>query len=116
MKVMAERFDFDRIGRRMPYTVPAGAMDELERNVWREVANERAREDRRGRVRLRVALRAAVAAVATVALFIAVDWYSGRRQVYDIAAVERAFNNLDDADRAYILQVYEDDLFINELY
>ena len=30
---MEQKFDFDKIGKRMPYTVPYGTFDEIEHNV-----------------------------------------------------------------------------------
>ena len=35
---MDNRFDFDKIGKRMPYTVPDGFFDELERSVRSGIA------------------------------------------------------------------------------
>ena len=115
MKVMSGSFDFERIGKRMPYTVPDGAFDELERNVWRKVADDGSAGRRRSAGGLRVAVRTAAAVAAAVALFFAVDLYFDGR-TYDMGDVEQAFDNLSGEDQTYILQVYEDDLFMNELY
>ena len=116
MNVMAEKFDFERVGKRMPYTVPDGAFDELERNVWRKVAGNGAAVRCHRSNRLRIALRSAVAAAAVVAPFLAVNLHSDDKKAYDMNDVEQAFGNLSSEDKAYILQVYEEDLFINELY
>ena len=37
---MKETFDFNRIGKRMPYTVPEGALDDIEKNVWGAIKEE----------------------------------------------------------------------------
>ena len=37
---MEKEFDFNRIGKRMPYKTPEGFLDEMEANVWREVQDE----------------------------------------------------------------------------
>ena len=31
---MEERFDFNRMGKRMPYTAPEGFLTEIEKKVW----------------------------------------------------------------------------------
>ena len=37
---MEERFDFNRMGKRMPYTAPEGFLTEIEKNVWEIVKSE----------------------------------------------------------------------------
>lgn len=34
---MKEDFDFDRVGKRLPYTAPDGFLDDMENNVWETV-------------------------------------------------------------------------------
>ena len=34
---MEKDFDFNRIGKRMPYKTPEGFLDEMEANIWKEV-------------------------------------------------------------------------------
>lgn len=38
---MKEEFDFNRIGKRMPYTVPEGSLDDIEKNVWATIKEEK---------------------------------------------------------------------------
>ena len=37
---MSEDFDFNRIGKRMPYTAPKGFLDDIETNVWETIKDE----------------------------------------------------------------------------
>ena len=37
---MKEDFDFDRVGKRLPYTAPDGFLDDMENNVWETVKLE----------------------------------------------------------------------------
>ena len=34
---MKEDFDFDRVGKRLPYTAPDGFLDDMENNVWKHL-------------------------------------------------------------------------------
>lgn len=34
---MKADFDFDKVGKRMPYTVPDDFFTEMENNIWKEV-------------------------------------------------------------------------------
>lgn len=37
---MEKEFDFDKIGKRMPYQTPEGFFDEMEANIWNEVKDD----------------------------------------------------------------------------
>ena len=37
---MEKDFDFNSIGKRMPYQVPDGFFDQLEKDVWKEIKEE----------------------------------------------------------------------------
>ena len=37
---MNKDFDFDKVGKRMPYTTPDGFFDKLEDDIWKEVKND----------------------------------------------------------------------------
>ena len=37
---MKEDFDFNRIGKRLPYTTPDSFLDDIENNVWETVKQE----------------------------------------------------------------------------
>ena len=38
---MKEEFNFNRIGKRMPYTAPEGFLDDIETNVWETIKDEK---------------------------------------------------------------------------
>lgn len=105
---MTENFDFDKIGKRMPYKTPEGFFDSMEAGIMREVAKPR-------RSYMRVVMRSilAVAAAITLLIVIAVNIpKSGSTD--DYADVELAFSNLSTDDQAYILEVYQEDVFMSE--
>ena len=107
--------DFEQVGKRMPYTVPDGFFDEIEENVIKEVRSEglEVREYPKRRKTLTITICSIMAIAAAVALFFVVQPLLPKSNVDDFASVELAFNNLSTDDQDFLIQVYEDDLFIN---
>ena len=110
---MEKDFDFDRIGKRMPYKTPEGFLDELEANVWREVQAELPQMHKRNIHRLRIFVGAAAVA-ASIALLLVFNPFTPKEQTIGFSQVEQAFVNLSQEDQAYMLTVYQEDIFLNE--
>ena len=112
---MEKTFYFEQVGKRMPYTVPDGFFDKLENNVMEEVRGKRieVREYSSRKKVLRITLRSLLAVAAAIALFYLVRPLLPKNNVDDFESVELAFNNLSADDQDFLIQVYEDDLFIN---
>lgn len=51
---MEKDFDFNRIGKRMPYKTPEGFLDEMEANIWKEVQGGLPKTHKRKTYRLRI--------------------------------------------------------------
>lgn len=103
-----------RIGKRMPYTVPKGFFDEMEQNIRQEALPKTANNRH-----LRRWLRPAsgiwlTAAAASIALMVTLCPKRQVEQADTTMEVERAFVNLSDEDQTYMLEVYQEDIFINE--
>lgn len=110
---MDKNFDLNRIGKRMPYTVPDGFFSKMEEDVWKKVKDIKPASRQRKLLRIRiVTATAAVAAVAALAL--SLRFSSNNQSETNILQVEQAFANLSSEDQAYILEVYQDDIFMNE--
>ena len=109
-----KQFDFEQVGKRMPYNVPDGFFDKLEADVMPEVNETAVLPNKRKNV-LRIALRAAMAVAASVVVFFVVKAMLPKNEATGFEAVELAFNNLSTEDQEYLLLVYEQDLFINEI-
>ena len=105
------QFDFEQIGKRMPYTVPDGFFDKLEANVMEEVRDKRgeAREYSSHKKALRIALRSILAVAACIILFFVLKPALPKNEAVDFESVELAFNNLSTEDQDYLLLVYEDE-------
>ena len=113
---MEQNYDFNKIGKQMPYTVPDGFFSKLEDSVM-EVRNEHtsAAKAKRAKV-VRMAIRAVLAVAACIALFLIVRQTLPKGQdtvADDFDKVELAFNNLDTEDQDYLLEVYQEELFLD---
>lgn len=110
---MEKEFDFNRIGKRMPYKTPEGFLDEMEANVWREVQHEFPKTHKRKTFRLRV-FAGAMTVAASIALLLVFHPFSPKEETDSFSHVEQAFANLSQEDQAYMLAVYQEDIFMNE--
>lgn len=110
---MGKDFDFSRIGKRMPYKMPEGCFDEMEAVIWNEVRPEHAASAGRKTFRMRI-LAGVLAVAASITLFFMLRPSPWDAQADGFSKVEQAFANLSPEDRAYMLEVYQDDIFMNE--
>ena len=115
---MDKQFNFEQVGKRMPYNVPDGFFEQLEQNVMVEVtAGNIATEKPKQKARtVKMTFRILLAAAAAVALFFVVtkNPASDNTQADTFANVELAYNNLSNEDQEYLMEVYEEDVFIIE--
>ena len=113
---MDKQFDFEQVGKRMPYNVPDGFFDQLEQNVMAKVkadATTTEKNQRKARTK-KIVFRALLATAAAVALFFVVkknlppDNYNADNFGY----IELAYNNLSTEDQEFLMEVYEEDVFL----
>lgn len=118
-----EKFDFDKVGKRMPYSTPEGFFKEMEANILEAVKNDTPKPDkieRKKRPLMRVMWTAMLAVAASVAVLLVlhIDFsapHSSQLSQTDqeLQAVDQAFAQLSAADQAYFLDVYQEDVFLN---
>ena len=118
-----EKFDFDKVGKRMPYSTPEGFFKEMEANILEAVKNDTPKPDkieRKKRPLMRVMWTAVLAVAASVAVLLVlhIDFsapHSSQPSQTDrgLQAVDQAFAQLSAADQAYLLDVYQEDVFLN---
>lgn len=68
-----EKFDFDKVGKRMPYSTPEGFFKEMEANILEAVKNDTPKPDkieRKKRPLMRVMWTAVLAVAASVAVLL----------------------------------------------
>lgn len=110
---MKKEFDFEQVGKRMPYSVPDGFFDKMEEKVMAEVAQtnskkEGARKGMWGGIFLAIA--------ASVVLLLVVKHHNmpaEEAQPYSFDNVELAYNNLSSDDQQFLMEIYEDDEMFN---
>ncbi len=111
---MKKDFDFDRVGKRLPYTVPDDFFAKLEDDIYNKAVIQKKRKAENRRPFMRVTLAALTTAAAAVILFFAIGGRYDAHSHVGFADVEQAFGNLSTEDQVYMLSVYQDDVFINE--
>ena len=117
---MEKTFDFEKIGKRMPYSVPNDFFAKLEESVMDEVKvpkSEATALPERNKTVI-IAIRSLLAIAATIALFFVVQPTLTKNDTIsadDYASVELAFNNLSSDDQDFLVAVYENEVFINDL-
>jgi len=117
---MEKIFDFEQVGKRMPYTVPDGFFDKMEEDVVASLSSDATGEKPKKARTVKIAVRSAIAVAATVALFFIVRSTLSKSapvlaSANDYASVELAFNNLSTDDQDFLIAVYEDEDYINVL-
>lgn len=110
---MSDTFDFNRIGKRMPYTVPEGFFEEMERNVMSRAGILADTADcvaaPKGRRRLRmVAMAAVTAAAAGLLLLMVLRTTAPGQQEMTMSQIEDTFASLSNEDQEFLLDMYHD--------
>lgn len=120
-----EELDLDKLPRRMPYTVPEGTFDAIEKAVLASIAEEKeargvpARAVPARSVRMRRVLPWLGGVVAMVAVVLwAIISFAPLSEVASPASpsaegISLAFEKLSPSDQEFILSVYQDELYIS---
>ena len=120
IKNMDKNFDFSQVGKRMPYSTPDDFFAKMQSDIIDAVQDmpQKNTEIKTNRRTVRkwlwpVSLSAAAAVVAMFVINIRVLAPKPSAVSDDIQDVEQAFAHLSEGDQAFILDVYQDDVFIN---
>ena len=106
----------------MPYSTPVGFFKEMEANILEQVKNDKPKPVRiqpKKRPLMKVIWSAAVAVAASVAVLLVlnIDFSVSSSQPSQvnngIQEVDQAFAQLSSVDQAYLLDVYQEDVFLN---
>lgn len=118
------KFDFDQVGKRMPYSTPEGFFKEMEANILEQMKDDKqvpVRRQPKKRPLMKVIWTAAMAVAASVAVllvlnidFMALHSSLPSQADNEMQAVDQAFAQLSSADQAYLLNVYQEDVFLDE--
>ena len=105
------------VGKRMPYNVPDDFFAALEENVMREVKadmKQSAAPPRRKAWLSKGFRRLSIAAAAALAVVVGYHALSRSQSEDGFTAVEEAFAHLSEEDQEYLLEVYQEDIFMEE--
>ena len=118
------KFDFDQVGKRMPYSTPEGFFKEMEANILEQVKDDKqvpVRRQPKKRPLMKVIWTAAMAVAVSVAVLLVlnIDFMAPHSSLpsqadNEMQAVDQAFAQLSSADQAYLLNVYQEDVFLDE--
>lgn len=115
---MKKDFNFENIGKRLPYSTPEGFFDTLEENIWKEVSKPTTATAHTQPVRkcrnIRPLTKVILGMTGAAALLVAVNLNLYKADAATSADIEEAFSQLSADDQEFILSVYQDDVFFNE--
>ena len=120
---MKDTFDFDKIGKRMPYRTPDGFFDKMEEDVMNRLKEQDSLFNAKVTMKKPVcsyklivrSLASVAGGVAIIALVIgSVLKKKTSSSVVGTADLIQAFNQLDDADQLELLSTYQSDVFMDE--
>lgn len=119
-----EKFDFDQVGKRMPYSTPDDFFKDMEANILEQVKDDKPKPVRiqpKKRPLMKVIWAAAMAVAASVAVLLVlnIDFMAPHSSLPsqagdEMQAVDQAFAQLSSTDQAYLLDVYQEDVFLDE--
>lgn len=109
---MEKDFRLEKIGKRMPYRMPEGFMEEMKTNVLQGIQSDCVPQRAQSRFALGILFRSAVAAAAAVTLFVISFSTMQPKKANGYSDVEKAFDNLSYEDQSFMLETYNDDVFV----
>lgn len=93
--------ELEKLGKKMPYTVPEGFFDTLEERLMQEAMENEKRPKKRN-----VALWSGLAVAASLALLLVLWHGNNAKDSFD--QVETTFSQLSDDDQQLMLDYYEE--------
>ena len=119
-----EKFDFGKVGKRMPYSTPDDFFKDMDANILEQVKDDKPKPVRiqpKKRPLMKVIWAAAMAVAASVAVLLVlnIDFAAPHSSLpsqadNEMQAVDQAFAQLSSADQAYLLDVYQEDVFLDD--
>ena len=116
---MDKNFDFNQVGKRMPYSTSDDFFAKMQSDILDAIQDmpQKNTEIKTNQRTVRKWLwPVSLSAAAVTAMFVINIHFSvpdTPTASSDIQDVEQAFAQLSEGDQAYILDVYQDDVFIN---
>lgn len=108
---MTKNFNFDNIGKRLPYTMPSDTFNEMEANVFAALKQDK--RSRKSYLIIRWGAIAGIAAAASVALLLTI---APTMTVQDdlLTQIDLAYANLSETDQDFLIEISQEDIFLNQ--
>ena len=107
---MTQIDELDHVGKRMPYTMPLECYNEMEAKVFAALQSD-ARNNRKRKI-IRVTTLTVVAAAVVALLLVIAPAMKVQHDSLD--QIDVAYAKLSDADKNYLMGVYQEDIFLNQ--
>lgn len=107
---MAQDFDLDKLGKKMPYTRPADSPQRIEAGIYDSLgisAGEPSPTPKKYPSALRLVLSSALVAAVVALCFVLYPSLQPGEDSDSFAEVEQSFDSLSEDQQGYILSLYE---------
>lgn len=115
---MTKSFNFEQVGKRMPYSTPDGFFEQMQNNILNTTkqSGTTMAPAKRKRSVMKMVLSFTLSAAAAVTLFFVVQNPNTTPQQSNDSwqQVDKAFTHLSTNDQDFLIEVYQEDFFINE--
>lgn len=96
----------------MPYKMPDNCIEDMKKSILKEILNDTAMQRRNHNFNLGTIFRTAVASAAAITLFIISANIMQQKPASKYYDVEKAFDNLSYDDQNFMIETYNDDVFL----
>lgn len=103
-------FNFDNIGKQMPYRTPDNFLSEIEQQAWAKIemqGNDAGSRRERGII---IGIKSIAAVAASVILLFSLYNAYTKQEIVKYDDVEQAFLSLCEADQDFLLEIYAHEL------
>ena len=111
---MKSDFDLKKLNKRMPYSVPDNYFADMDEQIWKEISSESVSDVKTKNSRLYILRTSLFAVAAAIILCFLINTFIIKQQSDGFSTIELAFNELTDDNQLYLIQFYQDDIFLNE--
>lgn len=108
---MKEQFDFNNVGKKLPYNVPDGFFDEMTQKLVAKAAQEKQPILRKHHIRTLLVSLGAAACLALALTFHYGESFGNETNEPSMSS-EQAYNRMSQEDQDALMTAYEDDVFL----
>lgn len=110
---MKQEFNFNQVGKRTPYTITEHFFQDMEEKLWVDIS-EQSYKKRKKMIHKRILLIVTAVAASVFIFIFNIDTHREVTSKGNLARIDKAFNDLSADDQAYLMDIYQNDLFIND--